>query len=172
MIRVLAIAWTDGRHQATNNDPSDPIIGITVFLQMIGDRDEHARRKGHVEHSVVLLPVLLEFLQMLSEIHKGLILIILSWNVTAEIAKVGQLLLHLLGRSLDMRFHSLEVFLTIHLRPRISHNLGILRKEFVPMQTEKSREGLLLGQVPGCTQDHDDSVLLQLNGTIKVEYEC
>ena len=101
-IRELAVAWTDGlRQQATDNDPSDTLIGITMFLQMFGYRDEHTGRKRHVKHAVVLLPPLFEFLQMLSKIHKRFILIVLSRNVTAEVAEVGQLLLHLLGRGLD-----------------------------------------------------------------------
>lgn len=68
---------------------------------------------------------------MFPQIDKRFILVVLSGNIGAHAAEIVQLFLHLLCWSLYVGPDSLEVFLMVHLRPGISHNLDIFGKEIV-----------------------------------------
>lgn len=73
----------------------------------------------------------LELLQVLVKPEEGLILVVLAGDVRAELAEVLELLLNFLGGGLDVRLDTLQVFLVVHLRARISHNLDIFGEELV-----------------------------------------
>jgi len=60
---------------------------------------------------------------MLLQLLKPLILVILAGDICAETAEICKLLLHVFCRGLNIGFDSLEVFLMIHLRSRISNDL-------------------------------------------------
>lgn len=59
MILAIAILLIQKlREQTTNNYPRDAIFWVAVLLEVLGDRDEHAWRQGHVEDPVLLLSAL------------------------------------------------------------------------------------------------------------------
>lgn len=100
---------------------------------------------------------------MFPQVDERFILVVLSGNISAHAAEIVQLLLHLLCWCLYVGLDSLEVFLMVHLRPGISHNLNIFGKEIVSVLavrldsantrgfegTYKAKKGWELG---GCQQ--------------------
>jgi hypothetical protein len=78
-----------------------------------------------------LLSVFLDFVEVLVELVERVIPVVLSRDVGAQLAKVGKLLLHILGGRLDVRLDPLQVFFVVHLCPRISNDLDVLGEELV-----------------------------------------
>ena len=100
---------------------------------MLRNRDEDAGRKRHVEDPVTLLPAVLQLLQVFPQVHKRLVLIVLTRDVRTRLAELLELIFHIRSRNLDIGLDSFEVLFTIHLRPRISDNLHIFGQEAVSM---------------------------------------
>lgn len=73
----------------------------------------------------------LDLLEVPIEVLEGLILVILTRNVGAELAEVLELLLDLLCRHLDVRFHSSQILCVVHFRAGIADDLDVLGEEFV-----------------------------------------
>lgn len=119
------------RKRATYDDTGQPIFGVAVALQLIGDGDEDTGRESHVEDPVLLLLALLDLIEVLVEVDEGLILVVLTGDVGAQLAEVLEELLDLFCRHLDVRLDPLEVLLVVHLCPGISDNLDVLGEEFV-----------------------------------------
>ena len=119
------------RRRATYDNTGKTILGVAVALQLIGDGDEDAGGKSHVEDSVLLLLTLLDLIEVLVEVDEGLILVVLTGDVCAQLAEVLEELFDLFRRYLDVRLDPLKVLFVVHLCPGISDNLDILREEFV-----------------------------------------
>jgi hypothetical protein len=115
----------------TYNHPRDAVLGVAVTLQVLGDCDKDTGRKSHVEYPVVLFAALLKLLQMLLELLEGIILVVLARDVCAETTELLQLLLEILCRRLDVGFDALEVFLMVHLCPRVSDDANVVREEAI-----------------------------------------
>lgn len=120
----------------TYNDSRNSILGIAVPLQLLRYRNEDTRWQGHVEHSVLLMLASLDLLEVPIEVLEGLILIILTRNVGAELAKALELLLDLFCRHLDVRFHSSQILCMVHFRAGIADDLDVFGKEFVAILSE------------------------------------
>lgn len=86
----------------TYDNAGNAVLGVTAFLQVLRDNGEDGWRQGHVEETMRLLATLLELLKVLLEVLKGLILVILSGNVGADLGELVKLLLNLLGGGLDV----------------------------------------------------------------------
>ena len=123
----------------TDNDSSNTAFGITVLLQVVGDGDENARRKGHVEDSVLLLLSFLQLLQVFIQLNERAILVVLPGDVCTEAAKSFQLLFNLFCGDLNVRPNPPDVLRMVHLCPRISDDLNILGKEFVSILHVRSK---------------------------------
>ena len=108
------------------NDSRDALFGVTVPLEVLRDGNEHARGQSHVEYPILFWPPLLNLLEVFPEVDKGLVLVILPRDICTELAKVIQLLLHLLGGRLDVRLDPFEVLCMVHFRPRISNDFDVL----------------------------------------------
>lgn len=116
---------------STHNDPRDAVCGVAVFFQMLRDGDENAGREGHVKDSVLLSSALLNLFEVPVKVDKGFVLVILTGNVGADLAKVLQLLLDFFCGDLDVGPHALDVLRVVHLRSCISDNSDVLGEEFV-----------------------------------------
>jgi hypothetical protein len=141
---MTAPSWS-----ATYNDPRNAVLGVAVALQVLGDWDEDAGWERHVEYPVRLLAALLQLAQVLFELDKGLVLVVLAGDICAEAAELLQLLLNLLCGCLDVRLDALEVFLVVHLRPCIADDANILGEEVVAVLRGKSAcDSVVFMQVP------------------------
>lgn len=116
---------------AAYNDSGNALLGVAVLLQVLRNRDENTGGESHVEDAVGLLAALLELAKVRLELLEALVLVVLARNVRAHLAELVQLLLHLLGRGLDVRLDTLQVLLVVHLCSCIADNLDILGKEVV-----------------------------------------
>jgi len=125
--RTIAEPW-DGR---TYDDSRDPVLGVAVALQVLGDCDEDTWGKCHVEYPVGLLATILDLCHVLFELEEGLVLVVLARNVCAETTELVQLLFNLLCGGLDVRLNSLKVLFMVHLCSRITDNSNILGQEVV-----------------------------------------
>ena len=68
---------------------------------------------------------------MFVQLLEALVFVVLTGDVRAHASKLLQLLLNLLGRSLDVGLYPLEVLLVVHLRARISDDLDIFWEKVV-----------------------------------------
>ena len=117
----------------TNNDPRNAFLGIAIPLDMLRDGYENAWGQSHVEDSVALFAIVLDFHDVLVELLEWFILVILSSKIRASLAESLKLFFNLLCRRLDVGSDPLEVFLVVHFRSGISDNLDVFWKEFVPV---------------------------------------
>ena len=115
----------------THNDTSNSLGWIAVALQVLGNCDENTGGKGHVKDPVRFATTLLNLFQVLSELDKGIVLVVLAGDVGAEAAELFQLLLEFFCGCLDVGLHTTKIFLVVHLCPGISHNLDIFWEEVV-----------------------------------------
>lgn len=98
---------------------------------MLRDDCEDAGRKGHVEEPVRGLLAPLEVLEVAVECQEGLVPVVLARDVGTDGAEVGELLLYLLRRRLDVRLDAAEVLLMVHPCTCIADNLDVLWQELV-----------------------------------------
>ena len=81
-----------GRIQpATHNNTGKTTLGVAVALQLLGHGDENTRGQRHVEDAVVLLAALatlLDLLEVLVEVDKRLVLVVLTGDVGAQLAEL------------------------------------------------------------------------------------
>jgi hypothetical protein len=115
----------------TYDDAGNALGGVAALLQVLGDDGEDAGREGHVEQAVGLGPALLELLEVLVEGVEGLILVVLSRDVCAQVAEVVQLLLDLLGGGLHVGPDATDVLVVVHLGARIADDLNVFGQELV-----------------------------------------
>lgn len=87
---------------STYNDTSDTPGWVAASLQVLGDNGKDTGRQRHVEQAVRLWPSLLQVLEVVVQNSKGLILVVLAGNVSAQAGEFLELLLNLWGRRLDV----------------------------------------------------------------------
>ena len=126
------------RTRETHNDASEALFRVAVLLEVLRDGDEDARRQGHVKYTVRLLLVLFEVAEVRFELLEALVLVVLAGNVGTHAAELLELLLHLLGGSLDVRLDALQVLGVVHLCTCVTNNLDILGEEVVTVLKVKS----------------------------------
>lgn len=117
----------------TYNDSGDALLRIATLLQVLRDDCEDAGRKRHVEKAMGLSAILLNLLEVLLELLEGLVLVILTRNIGAELGELLELILSLFGGSLHVRLDSAQVLLAVHLSTGISDDVNIFRQELIPV---------------------------------------
>lgn len=70
---------------------------------------------------------------MLVEVDERIILVILTRDISAELAEGLELLLHLLGGHLDVGLDPAQVFSVVHFRAGIADDLDVLGQELIPI---------------------------------------
>ena len=61
--------------------------GVAVPLQLVGHSSENTGRKSHVKDAVLFLLALLDLLEVLVEVDKGLVLVVLARDVCTQLAE-------------------------------------------------------------------------------------
>lgn len=74
----------------THNNASKAALGVTVALQLLRHGSENTRGQSHVEDAVLFLGLatVLDLLEMLVEIDKGIVLVVLAGDVRAQLAEL------------------------------------------------------------------------------------
>ena len=98
---------------------------------MLRNNCEDGGGESHVKEAVVLGTTLLKLLQVLLELVEGLILVVLTGNVSAKAGKIGKLLLDLLGRSLDVRLYAAQELFVVHLGAGIPDDFDIIGQKAI-----------------------------------------
>jgi hypothetical protein len=98
---------------------------------VLRNNGEDTRRERHIEQTVVLRAVRLNLLEVLLQALEGLVLVILTRDVSAELCELFELLLSFFGGSLYVGLDASNVFIVVHLGTGISNNLDILGEELV-----------------------------------------
>jgi hypothetical protein len=98
---------------------------------MLADRYEDGRRQGHVEDPVGLGLAFLELLQMVLQVHEGLVLVVLTRDVRAQFAKLLQLALHGIRGGLHVGLDAREILGAVHLGTGIADDPNSRREEFI-----------------------------------------
>jgi len=86
----------------TYNDSGDAVLRVTVLLQVLRNRNEDTRGKGHVEDTVGLVATLLKLGEVRFELLKAFVLVVLARDVAAHAAELLELLFHFLGGGFDV----------------------------------------------------------------------
>lgn len=115
----------------THDDTCHTILGVADLLEVLRNNGEDTRRERHVEQTVVLRAVRLNLLEVLLQALEGLILVILTRDVGAELCELFELLLSFFGGSLYVGLDASNVFIVVHLGTGISNNLDILGEELI-----------------------------------------
>jgi hypothetical protein len=115
----------------THNDTRNTVLGVANLLEVLRNNGEDTRGERHVEQTVVLRAVRLNLLEVLLQALEGLVLVILTRDVGAELGELFELLLSFLGGSLYVGLDASNVFIVVHLGTGISNNLDILGEELV-----------------------------------------
>jgi hypothetical protein len=131
-------------HIGTYDNSSNASLWVAVLLQVLRDCGEDTWWQSHIEDPVRLLASLLKLIQVLVQLNKRLILVVLSGDVGASTAKICQLLFHILRGSFDVGLDPLEVLLMVHLCSRISNDLDIFWKELVAVLSASASAGGLM----------------------------
>jgi hypothetical protein len=87
---IVSICDPTAFAQATYNNTSETALGVAVALELLRNSNENTWRQGHVEDTVGLLSLaaLLDLLEVLVQVDKGVILVVLAGNVGAEVAEL------------------------------------------------------------------------------------
>lgn len=116
---------------STYDDSCDSLFRVATPLQVLRNNGENTGRQSHVEQPVSLGTTLLQLCQVLIQVLKRLVLVVLAGNICAETQEMLKLLLNLLCRGLDVRLDALQIFFMIHLSTSIPNDFDILGQKLV-----------------------------------------
>jgi hypothetical protein len=130
-----------------DDDAIDPsCYNITVLLEVFGDRDEYARRKGKVEDTIAFFGLVtrFEFLEMLIKFIERSSVFVVTRDICGEVLEFlqGGGRMRIIIWVLDVRCLSFQKLLSIHLSSCITNDLQILWEKALSVEAKKGREGL------------------------------
>lgn len=136
-----------------NNDSVDATTRhVTVLLEVFGDGDKDAGRKGKIEQAVALFRLVLGFdlLEVLVEHVEGFAILVATGDIAGEVLELLDLCgdVRVVVGVLDVRGGAFVELVLVHLCACIPDDFDVAREEALVVETKECGEGLEQRLVP------------------------